>query len=161
MIIEEAIVKKAKVCMYLYFIMFVILVIIKFHGSFSDVQEIQRTIQWNRDLGILNMNLIPLRTITYQIENVDSEWAKINLLSNLFGFVPFGYLLPYIYPRFRNKVVLCSIIMLLAVVFEMIQYIFMLGIFDIDDIIMYCVGAAIGYMMWQIHKLVKENEITT
>lgn len=90
-----------------------------------------------RPIGFRALNLNPLEFI-YNIRNNSSFLSTLML--NILIFVPFGFL-------FRNRKSLFSILTAISVflIIECIQYIFKLGIFDIDDIIFNLIGFLIGY----------------
>lgn len=77
-----------------------------------------------------------------------SEWR--NIILNILMFVPFGFLLPLVFKRLRKfwKTYLCSFAFTLAI--ELIQLIFNLGIFEVDDIFDNLLGAMIGYGLFSI-----------
>lgn len=75
------------------------------------------------------------------------------LLSNVFGnivlLVPWGFLGPL---TFRNLVDAWKIAMsgfLISLFAELLQYVFCLGVFDIDDIIFNTLGTILGYKLLQ------------
>ena len=76
-----------------------------------------------------------------------------DLLLNIILFVPFGFLLPYLWPRFNfyrtlliGFVVSCSI--------ELTQYLAQWGCVDIDDVFNDTLGVCLGYACWAIYKRV-------
>lgn len=98
-------------------------------------------------------NVIPLKTITSLIVhrdryNVDT-WVK-NLLGNIVLFIPLGVIIPAIYKPFLklSRFLACSLALLITV--ELIQLITRVGSFDVDDVILNMLGAAIGYLITMI-----------
>ena len=71
--------------------------------------------------------------------------AVINLVGNVVMFVPLGFCLPRIFPRFRGffRTFFAGLLMIVAV--EAIQLLTALGVCDIDDLILNMVGITIGY----------------
>ena len=73
-----------------------------------------------------------------------------NLVVNAFAFSPFGFLLPVMTEKKRGliKVVLGSF--LFSLIIESCQYIFKVGVFDVDDLLLNTIGGLIGYIIYKI-----------
>lgn len=89
------------------------------------------------------------RFITYRKE-LGLENFIINIFGNVFAFAPFGFILPIISRKNRNifSIVLLSFEFTLAI--ELIQLIFRVGIFDVDDIFMNTLGGFVGGVVFFI-----------
>ena len=106
-----------------------------------------------------HLNLIPFRTLrlfagllhSAQPEHVRS--AVINLGGNIIMFIPLGFLLPRVFSQLSSlsRVLLTTAAIITAV--EIIQLFTLVGICDIDDLILNVIGAAIGY---GFHKVAKK-----
>lgn len=88
-----------------------------------------------------------------------------NLLGNLLGFIPFGFLLPLLISFFRNLFKILVAGFLLSLGYETIQLVFDLGIFDVDDLILNTAGVLIGFIIFALayfffRAVKKENAIT-
>lgn len=84
-------------------------------------------------------------------------WALSNLLGNIVIFIPLGI---YITLFHKNKSIRINIlwIFVTTVAVEIIQYTFRLGIGDIDDVILNCVGGFIGILVCKgLYYLFKDN----
>lgn len=69
-----------------------------------------------------------------------------NLLGNIFLFIPFAYFMMTVFQLFNAKrIVLFSF--LLSVSIEFIQYLFDIGVADIDDVILNVTGAVTGLLL--------------
>ena len=74
-----------------------------------------------------------------------------DLLLNIILFMPLGFLLPYIFPKFNFwKTTLSAFCISCAI--EATQYLAHWGCLDIDDIINNTVGACLGYGCWALYK---------
>lgn len=84
-----------------------------------------------------------------------TNWAELrNIILNILLFIPFGYLLPSLFPRLRWwQVVLLGLAFSLCI--ELLQLITKLGYADVDDLINNALGAAIG---WLCYKLILKDE---
>ncbi|MDE6780078.1 MAG: VanZ family protein [Ruminococcus sp.] len=70
----------------------------------------------------------------------------INFLGNIFLFIPWGFLLPLHFKSLRNFKQFISTTLITILLIESIQLFTMLGIFDIEDIILNAFGACIGFL---------------
>lgn len=140
--------KIARIIFYVYVILLVFCVILKFNGSFYTLQWTISTIKQNREMGIWNVNLVPLSGILQQLELVSGMWAFKNLVGNTVAFVPWGFLLPAAHQRFRRVLPFALITVAVFLIIESCQLVFMIGYFDVDDIILNSLGAFLGYLLW-------------
>lgn len=131
----------------IYLIFLLLFVVLKFDGSFNALQETIRTIEWNREMGITNANIVPFRTIMVQIEHVNSIWALKNLLANIVLFMPWGFLLPIMHERLKKIIPFTCLSLVFILLIELTQFVFLIGQFDVDDIILNLVGAFLGYII--------------
>ena len=106
------------------------------------------------------VNPIPFKTIWgYVTDVIEQRWmvrlAVRNVLGNFILFYPMGFFLPCLSKRVRTvrKSLLISLCTILAA--EIVQLIFRLGIFDIDDLILNMTGWLFGYFTLSIPLLRK------
>ncbi len=71
------------------------------------------------------------------------NWS--NVLLNVAMFVPLGVLLPLAVKFFRRPAAACGAFLISTLSIELLQLIFSVGLFDVDDIFANFVGAAFGY----------------
>lgn len=73
----------------------------------------------------------------------------INLLGNVAAFMPFGFLVPLL----RKKPVGAFLILLLSfdlsMLIEVMQLIFKVGSFDVDDLLLNTIGGLVGFLCWK------------
>jgi glycopeptide antibiotics resistance protein len=95
-------------------------------------------------------NTKPFSTIKlfYNSRNLNSEYKQNNLLGNLLGFVPVGFLAALLLPFFRKGIYVLLAGFSLSLCFEMTQLVFGLGIFDVDDIVLNTAGCFTGYVIY-------------
>lgn len=134
---------------FLYFL--VLLRVIVFKYPFHQLEEISRT--WTREVvleGLGTANFTLFKTIKMYIR----YWGRLNSFENLFGnviaFVPFGFLLPFLHRESRHWWVMLINAFLLVCGIELFQLITAFGAFDVDDILLNCAGAMIGYNIFGI-----------
>ena len=96
-------------------------------------------------------NLTPFKTIRHYVFVIFQTHhgfaikssAAVNLLGNVLLFFPLGILLPVAFPLYNN--VITAFIMVVAICsVELLQWIFSIGVFDIDDIILNVAGCLMG-----------------
>ena len=133
-----------------YLVFLVLIVILKFNGSFDAIFSLRQSIWNNRNNGIWNINLIPLRSISPYIKNITEFYAFKNIMGNIVIFIPMGFFVAWLCNKKLLKTLLCCIIMLLFI--EIMQLIFMIGFFDIDDLILNLIGCVIGYLVKKFFK---------
>lgn len=106
--------------------------------------------------GWQKANKVPFRTINlyYKGYKKNNTVATYNLLGNLLGFIPFGFLLPLAIPWFRKVIPILAAIIFLSVGFEIVQLYTGLGIFDVDDLILNCTGALAGFILFSIISMI-------
>lgn len=77
----------------------------------------------------------------------------LQIIMNIFMFVPIGLLLPCCFKRFeKNKRVLFLAILFSGII-ECIQGIFKIGMFEVDDILGNAFGAELGFLLYYfLHK---------
>lgn len=98
----------------------------------------------------LHMALMPFSTTQFTFKQlieksfVDQSVLLYNLIGNMLLFVPFSFLLLYKNSRYTPIYV---IVLAFVVSFgiECIQYFLILGITDIDDVLLNTIGACLGY----------------
>ncbi|WP_261828616.1 VanZ family protein [Inconstantimicrobium mannanitabidum] len=101
---------------------------------------------FGRPTAFRKFNFNPL-DILNGLNNFDSIFIY---LLNILAFIPIGYI-------FRHKGARNMLLIMIPIEFliETIQYIFKLGIFDINDIILNLIGICIGYIISKNKDLLK------
>lgn len=105
------------------------------------------------DQRIYRYNLTPFQEIKrfWIYRHRVGFWvAFLNLAGNVIGFLPFGFFLPILSKRLRNGAVVTALGFGLSLLVESIQLVFKVGCFDVDDLILNTLGAAIGYMLFAV-----------
>jgi glycopeptide antibiotics resistance protein len=98
-------------------------------------------------VGIAHTNLNPGATIRLYLREASLREIAIQLGGNVLIGVPFGLLLPTISPRLRGLLRVLLVTGVVITLLELAQHFFVRGrSFDVDDIILAAVGAAIGYL---------------
>lgn len=72
-------------------------------------------------------------------------WEIPLMIENVLLFVPFGVLLPITFPQSRSWKVVLKSAALCSILIEVLQYVFQCGKTEVDDCILNCLGAMLGY----------------
>ncbi|MEZ2347471.1 VanZ family protein [Terriglobus sp. RCC_193] len=97
-------------------------------------------------------NLVPFKTILPQLRGHGHGLiAKVNLLGNILPFIPVGFLVPLIYRKMTwPKTVALAVGT--GLLMEVLEVIFRVGIFDVDDILLNALGVCIGFGCFRIFR---------
>ncbi|WP_312476386.1 VanZ family protein [Neobacillus sp.] len=93
-------------------------------------------------------NIIPFKTIYFYLflADINLNIRIENLVGNIIGFMPFGFILPLLTKRFQNLRTILLATFCLSLTFELLQLIFEFGSFDVDDLILNTLGGILGYL---------------
>lgn len=96
-----------------------------------------------------DVNLVPIRNNWRDLKYI-TEIGRFNYLSNIFGnillFLPLPVILKMFLKVYKFSTVLL-ISMLLSIAIESLQFIFKVGVADIDDVILNSIGACVGFFI--------------
>ncbi len=136
------------------FFVFYILFVIKVFIFKYPIQKLQAiAASWKKDVileGLSTANFTPFKTIKMYIEYSYKLNSAENLLGNIAVLIPFGMLFPLItrknwgYPG----MLACAFAFVLGI--EVFQLFSAFGAFDVDDILLNCLGASLGYLFYRI-----------
>lgn len=98
--------------------------------------------------GAWGVNLVPFRTIRNYVKYSGFLHTMTNIIGNIIIFVPFGILVPEIFPKTRNLLKILVITSITSFFVEFIQF-FIGRSVDIDDLILNVLGSVIGYFVWK------------
>ena len=102
----------------------------EYHYNLTPFQEIKRFWIYRKQLG---------------------HFAVVsNLLGNVVGFIPFGFMLPCISRRTRGFLLITLSGFNLSLCVECIQLVSRVGSFDVDDMILNTLGTALGYVVFAV-----------
>ena len=93
-------------------------------------------------------NFVPLKTIFNYLDDVPTLGIALrNLGGNIMIFVPLGFFIPLLHRTSKWKTVLV-VALVVSLTFEIIQGVFKVGIFDVDDILLNALGTMIGFWVF-------------
>ena len=134
---------KWKWIFYLYLLIIIRLIVLKY-----PYHELQRIAEgWRSDgvwEGLHSANFEFLKTIKMYIR----YYSRLNSFENLFGnvliFIPYGMLYPLAFSGKKAGLLFVPVTFLFVLGIELFQLLSAFGKFDVDDILLNCVGALIG-----------------
>lgn len=107
-----------------------------------------------------NHNFIPFKTIGFYLflADINLNIRVQNLAGNIIGFIPFGFLLPLLFKSLLGFRKIAMFTFCLSLGFEMLQLVFFMGSFDVDDLILNTLGGVLGYIPVKLYKKYMRNE---
>lgn len=111
-----------------------------------------------RNVEVKSYNLIPFKTIIDILRKGTTYDLTINLLGNFLVFMPIEYFLIELF-NLTKPVKNFIISFLIILVCELVQYIFCLGVFDIDDLILCTLGMIVFYFIYNKIKNIVEEKL--
>lgn len=131
-----------------------ILVVIKviiFKYPYRDMLALaagwQRGVVWQ---GLGTANFTPFKTIKMYIDYSYKLNSVENLAGNVLVFVPFGFLFPFVAKEGERFFVMLLNAFVFVLGIETFQLFSAFGAFDVDDILLNCLGASLGYCVYRL-----------
>ncbi len=106
---------------------------------------------FTRYTNIHSYNLIPFKTIYDIVTSNNLYFILINIVGNLLVFMPIEYFMIELFnvSNFKKNLLINFLIVFIC---EIIQYIFKIGVFDVDDIILCFSGMMLFYFLYTKYK---------
>ncbi len=105
--------------------------------------------------------IIPLKFIYDYIISIPTDgiynFRLRNIIGNTVLFIPPGIFLPYFFKKLRSVKKLIPTFAVIIFIIELLQLFTALGTFDIDDILLNCLGAYAGFC---IYKKTKDTRLS-
>lgn len=96
------------------------------------------------------------RFIIYR-EELGLESFVVNIFGNICVFVPFGFMLPIISENNRKLINVTVITLIFSLAIELLQLIYKVGIFDVDDLFLNTIGGILGYLLFKMVNLIRKR----
>lgn len=113
---------------------------------------------------LVNINRIPFHTVSDQLQNLLNPpspglftHAWINLGGNVAVFIPLGIFLPLIWPKLRRLRRFFLVSSGIICIVELLQWIALRGILDVDDYILNMLGLFGGYVLFRLSARLMKN----
>ncbi|MCI5530629.1 MAG: VanZ family protein [Blautia sp.] len=137
---RKSIIRSVGVVLYIVYIL-LLLYFLFFSEKYGRVPQEEREYRYN---------LVPfmeIRRFWIYRDKVGTTAFLTNIFGNVLAFIPFGFILPIISEKMRNGFLICISGLELSLTVECIQLITRVGCFDVDDLILNTLGAALGYLL--------------
>lgn len=141
--------KWIKLIFAVYLLLLVKVIIFKY--PYDQLYAIAQT--WRRDVileGLGTANFIPFKTVKMYIKYADKLNSFENLAGNIVVFIPFGILFPLLRSDKSNFPDVFANALILVLGIEIFQLFSAFGAFDVDDIILNCLGAVLGCFVYKM-----------
>ena len=100
------------------------------------------------------VNIVPFKTIQMYL-GYNSYNSIINIFGNILVFFPMGLFYGYFFKRTNNVILSILVFSFVSFVFEALQMLFLVGSFDVDDILLNALGGTIGFLLMLLFKGMK------
>lgn len=142
-----------KVIFFLYLLLVVRLIIFKY--PMETLREIASS--WEKGVvleGLDSANFTLFKTIRMYIDYAYKLNSFENLVGNVVVLIPFGFLLPYVLKWGKKFFVMLFNAFIFVLGIEVFQLFSAFGAFDVDDILLNCLGAVLGYLFYLLWGLI-------
>lgn len=85
------------------------------------------------------------------------EAFLLNIVGNVAGFLPFGFILPIISRRGKKWYNTIMLSFLFSLCIETAQLVFKVGSFDVDDMFLNTLGGVLGYVSCRIVQMIRRR----
>lgn len=151
--------KRIKIVFFIYIAIVIKVIIFKY--PWEDLKAVVDT--WEKGVileGLDTANFTLFKTIKMYINYSYMLNSFENLAGNIVVFVPFGFLLPYVQKGAAKFPVLLLNAFLFVLGIEVFQLFSAFGAFDVDDILLNCFGASMGWVIYRVWERRKGNNNT-
>ncbi len=151
--------KRIKIVFFIYIAIVIKVIIFKY--PWEDLKAVADT--WEKGVileGLDTANFTLFKTIKMYINYSYMLNSFENLAGNIVVFVPFGFLLPYVQKGAGKVPVLLLNAFLFVLGIEVFQLFSAFGAFDVDDILLNCFGASMGWVIYRVWERRKGNNNT-
>lgn len=112
------------------------------------------------DQGTYRYNLVPLKEIErfWKYRKELGIHSVYNLVGNVLGFVPAGFFISILWKNRRGFGFTVCVTFQMSLLVEILQLVFRVGSFDVDDLLLNTLGGILGYLLltlvgkWRKHE---------
>ena len=129
-----------------FFVLYVLILIylLFFSEGYGRVAQAEREYRYNL------VPFVEIRRFWIYRKQLGMFALFTNIFGNVLGFVPYGFVLPVIARRMRSGFFIILSGFSISLTVEVIQLITRAGCFDVDDMILNTLGAALGYGIYAV-----------
>lgn len=128
------------------FVIYVLLLmyLLFFSEGYGRVAEAEREYRYNL------IPFVEIRRFWVYREQLGGFALFTNIVGNVLGFIPYGFILPVICRGLRSGFLIILSGFGISLCVEVIQLVTKVGCFDVDDLILNTLGAALGYFAFAV-----------
>ena len=129
-----------------FFVLYVLILVylLFFSEGYGRVADAEREFRYNF------VPFVEIRRFWVYRDQLGMFAVFTNIFGNVIGFIPYGFILPVITHRCRNGFFIILSGFALSLTVETIQLVTRSGCFDVDDLILNTLGAAMGYLIFAV-----------
>ncbi|WP_185147894.1 VanZ family protein [Peribacillus simplex] len=104
------------------------------------------------NIGDVSHNIVPFHTIEtyiFNFQHYNFDTWFYNTFGTILAFIPLGILLPLVFVNLKN-ITLIVLSLVVSLIIETIQYVTLLGVFDVDDILLNTFGSVLGFLIFTL-----------
>lgn len=152
--------KYVRIVFFIYLLVVIKVIIFKY--PMEQLMNIAAT--WEKGVileGLDTANFTLFKTIRMYIDYSYMLNSFENLAGNIIVFIPFGFGIPYVAPKGEKFGVVLLYALLFSIGIEVFQLFSAFGAFDVDDILLNCVGVILGWIVfrkWEQMKQMKRKK---
>ena len=109
---------------------------------------------YGREFGQENYryNLIPFKEIErfWKHRDLLGVHSLYNLAGNVLGFMPAGFFIPTLWEKRKGFFFTVLLTFEMSLLVEILQLVFRVGSFDVDDLILNTLGGVLGYLLYLV-----------
>jgi len=122
--------------------------VVLFKGAWDNTYAfLQVLLRHDQPIERQKVYLIPFESTKLFLKNWEYAYARWNIFENVLLFIPLGLLVGITKGERKGGFLTFGMGFVLSLGFELIQYIFAIGEFDVDDIMLNVLGAMLGYVL--------------
>ncbi len=136
----------------LFFAIYILIVIKVIVFKFPYEEMLAIAASWRKDVileGLGTANFTPFKTIKMYIDYAYKLNSVENLAGNVLVFVPFGFLFPMAAREGDRFFVMLINVFVFVLGIEVFQLFSAFGAFDVDDLLLNCLGAILGFGIYK------------
>lgn len=141
-----------------------ILILLLKRTKIKKQEFLLKTFFYTYCIAILNITGILGMTFNFSyfkhaFENLQLPFTNLSLLMlflNMGLFIPFGFLLPLLFPKCKKAYIVLLISLIFTIVIEFLQA-FAGRLTEFDDIIMNTIGGTVGFAIWKYYDKYLKN----
>ena len=146
----------SKICVFLVLVLYLLILTQQILFKYIPIEEIINHFSLiNHEYHWRSNNFVPFKTIKFYLflADINLNIRIENLVGNVIGFSPFGFLCPVLFKNFRKLKIVIIATFSLSLLYEILQLLFELGSFDVDDLILNTSGGFLGYLTFKLYQL--------